>query len=281
MKDTTIITPPAPPPPPDDVLRALRRVLRPVVRLLIRSGVTFPIVLDLLRTVYIEAASADLAPGERTDSRLSILTGIHRKELRRQREQAGMEPEPAVVTLNSQIIGRWLGDPAYAAADGSPAPLPRSGPAPSFEALVASVTRDVRSRAVLDEWLAQGRASLDDDGRVQLRARAFLPQQDGQARLYYFARNLHDHAAAAAANVLSAGAAPFLERSVHYDGLGVEAAAELERQAREGANAALLDINRIALAIADRDDAAAAGPRPTRRVNIGIYVYAEDEPDAG
>ena len=39
----------------------------------------------------------------------------------------------------------------------------------------------------------------------------------------------------------------------------------------------LLDVNRAALAIADRDDAAATGSRPTRRVNFGVYVYVEDE----
>ena len=258
-------------------------MLRPLVRLLIRSGVTFPILADLLRTVYVEVAGQDLAPGERarTDSRISLLTGIHRKELRRQRAQASGEAEPAVVTLNSQIIGRWLGDPVYAAPGSGPAPLPRMGAAPSFESLVASVTRDVRSRAVLDEWLAQGRAVLEADGRVRLQVPAFLPQKDEEARLFYFARNLHDHVAAASANIEAAGAAPFLDRSVHYDGLGLEAAAELERQAREAANKVLLELNRTALAIADRDDAAAgAGPRRTRRVNFGTYVYVEDEPDA-
>jgi hypothetical protein len=234
----------------------------------------------LLRTVYVEVAAGDLAPGERqrTDSRISLLTGIHRKELRRQRAEA--TAEPAVVTLNSQILARWLGDPAYASPDGAPAPLPRTGPPPSFESLVASVTRDVRSRTVLDEWLAQGTAALGEDGRLQLRAPAVLPQADAEARLYYFARNLHDHAAAASANILATAPAPFLDRSVHYDGLGLEAAEALERHAREAANTVLLDVNRTALAIADADDALAAGPRRTRRVNLGIYVYAEDEPHA-
>jgi hypothetical protein len=268
------------PPPPDALLPALTRLLRPLVRLLIRSGVTFPILADLLRTLYVDVAAADLPERARTDSRLSLLTGIHRKELRRQRAEEGGSREPEVVTLNSQVIGRWLGDPAYTGPDRAPLNLRRTGPAPSFEALVATVTRDVRSRAVLDEWLAKGIATLDAEGFVHLHVAAFLPQEDTEARLFYFARNVHDHVAAAAANIVTSGPPPFLERSAHYDKLGVDAAAAVVRHAREAATTVLLDVNRAALAIADQDDAAASAPRQTQRVNFGVYVYVENEPDA-
>ena len=277
---STIISTAITPPPPAPLLRALTRLLRPLVRLLIRSGLTFPILADLLRTLYVEVAAADLPEQARTDSRLSLLTGIHRKELRRQRVQEGGSREPEVVTLNSQVIGRWLGDPAYTAPDRAPLKLRRTGPAPSFEALVASVTRDMRSRAVLDEWLAKGIAALDAEGFVHLHVAAFLPQEDTEARLFYFARNVHDHVAAAAANIVTSGAPPFLERSAHYDKLGVDAAAAVVRHARDAATKVLLDVNRAALAIADQDEAANPGPRRTQRVNFGVYVYLEDEPDA-
>ncbi len=265
------------PPPPDALLRPLARLLRPLVRLLIRSGITFPVLVDLLRALYVEVATRDLLPGERSrnDSRVSLLTGIHRKELRRQRVEAGDEDEPAVVTLNSQLVARWLG--SHTDTNGSPVPLPRTGPAPSFEALVMSATRDMRPRAILDEWVAQGIATLDADGMVRLQTAGFLPTENLDARLFYFARNLHDHVAAASANISAVGPAPFLDRSVHYDCLGLEAAAALEHEARDAATRLLLDVNRVALGIADQDDTLADGVRPTRRVNLGIYLYTEDE----
>jgi len=272
------------PPPPSRLLAALGRLLRPLVRLQIRAGITFPLLSDLLRTLYVEVARDDLLPDERsrTDSRISLMTGIHRKELRRQRS---VEPqlEPPVVTLNSQILALWLGAPGYTDPDGTPLSLPRNGPAPSFDSLIATVTRDLRPRAVLDDWLAQDMVTLAPDGTVTLKAKAYLPREDSEAQLFYFARNLHDHAAAAAANVTATGTPPFLDRSVHYDRLGLDAAARLEALAREAAQRLLIDINRQALAIAEADDKdAAANPRrPTRRVNLGVYLYAEDEgPDA-
>lgn len=268
------------PPPPDALLRPLTRLLRPLVRLLIRSGITFPVLADLLRELYVEVATRDLLPGERarTDSRIALLTGIHRKELRRQRLNANDDAEPAVVTLSSQLVARWLG--THADVDGNPVPLPRSGPAPSFEALVAGATRDVRPRAILDEWVAQGIVTLDADGLVRLQTVGFLPAENLEARLFYFARNLHDHVAAASANIAADGPAPFVDRSVHYDGLGLDAAAVLEREAREAATRLLVKVNKVALGIADKDDALADSVRPTRRVNLGIYLYTEDEPRA-
>ena len=271
----------AQPPPPSRLLSALARLLRPLVRLQIRAGVTFPLFADLLRSLYVEVARDDLLtdPRSRTDSRISLMTGIHRKELRRQRSPEA-EAEPPVVTRNSQILALWLGAPGYTDVAGQPLPLPRGGPAPSFDSLVATVTRDVRPRAVLDEFLAQGTITLDGDGTVRLKAEAFLPREGSEAQLFYFARNLHDHAAAAAGNVAAAGTPPFLDRSVHYDRLGIEAADALEGLAREAAQRLLVDINRQALAIAEQDDShALANPgRPTRRVNLGVYLYAEDEP---
>ena len=118
-------------PSPDLLLRALGRLLRPLVRLLIQGGVTFPALADLLRSLYVEVALRDLLtdPRSRTDSRVSLLTGVHRKEIRRQRTPA-VEPEPPSLTLSSQVIARWLGTPGLTDADGTPRPLPRSGAAP-------------------------------------------------------------------------------------------------------------------------------------------------------
>ncbi len=245
---------------------------------MIQGGVTFPLFADMVRSVYVDVARRELLPDprSRTDSRVSLLTGVHRKELRRQREPEPNQ-EPPVVTRSSLLLARWLGARPYVDAAGQPLPLPRSGPAPSFENLVESVTRDVRARAVLDEWLAQGLVSLTDTGEVRLRADAYVPREGGEAQLFYFARNLHDHLAAAAANVSDAsGQAPFLDRGVHYDGLSPEAASRLQALARDAAQKFLVEMNREALAIADAD-ASPDTDRATRRVNLGLFMFVDDD----
>jgi hypothetical protein len=80
--------------------------------------------------------------------------------------------------------------------------------------------------------------------------------------------------AAAAANVSAPGAAPFLDRSVHYDKLTPEMAQRLEAQAREVAQQSLLTVNSAALALLDGQEVPSSA---SHRVNLGVYVYVEDE----
>ena len=59
----------------------MARLLRPLVRLCIRSGMTFPAFAQLLRELFVNVAEHDFAleGKEQTDSRVSPLTGINRK----------------------------------------------------------------------------------------------------------------------------------------------------------------------------------------------------------
>lgn len=257
--------------------RPVARLLRPLVRLCVARGITFPALANLLRELYVNVAEYDfaLAGKEQTDSRVSLLTGIHRKEVRRLRGAgAPVSAVPAALSRTSRIIARWIADPRFTDTDGRPLPLPRQaeGEAPSFEALVAGVTRDLRPRAVLDEWLDRGLAVPDPEGRIVLSESAYVPKGGGEPQLYYFGRNLHDHLAASVANVV--GESPrFLERAVHYDGLSAELAARLEARAREIAMDALREANREAHAACLTD------PGGAHRWNFGVYVYAEETPE--
>ncbi|MGX9964308.1 DUF6502 family protein [Roseomonas sp. F4] len=265
------------PPPAPELLRAVARLLRPLLRLLIRAGITYPVFAELVRGLYVQVAQQQLGPAG-TDSRLSLLTGVHRKELRRLRELPPDAPEvPEVVSLGGQIVARWLGMAEFSDAAGQPLPLPRAAPPgqPSFEALVAGVTRDVRPRAVLDDWQAQGLVRLDAAERVVLQQAAFLPRAGSAAQLHYFARNLHDHIAAATHN-LAGGTPRQLERSVHYDRLPADAAQRMQALGREGAERLLVALNREMLALLEGQDPPAPGT-PTQRVNLGVYLHAEAE----
>ena len=125
---------------------------------------------------------------------------------------------------------------------------------------------------------SQGLVTVDAEERLELNVRGFVPQPGRAEQLFYFGRNLHDHIAAAGANVLATGPAPFLDRSVHYDRLPAEAVARLESLGRETAQRMLLAFNRAALAEAD---AAGDDPPPGRRINFGVYIYTDEDAPAG
>ncbi|MGY8662317.1 DUF6502 family protein [Bradyrhizobium sp. UFLA05-109] len=252
----------------------LARLLRPLVRLCIRSGMTFPALAQLLRELFVNVAEHDFAleGKEQTDSRVSLLTGIHRKEVARLRGAgAPVHEAPAAVSLTSAVIARWFAAPEFTDAKGEPLPLPRmaEGEAPSFEQLVASVTKDVRPRAVLDEWLDRGLVRINGEDEIELVEAAFVPPGENDSKWYYLGRNLHDHIAAAAENV--SGPAPrFLERAVHYNGLSPKLAKRLEARSRELAMEALQTANREARRALAKDKGGDA------RWNFGTYIYCED-----
>ncbi|WP_292416634.1 DUF6502 family protein [Mesorhizobium sp.] len=258
----------------EGVQSALNRILRPLVRLAIKCGVTFPTFVDLLRQIYVNVAEHEftLPDKQQTDSRVSLLTGVHRKEVSRLRgagAPVGVIPES--VSRTSAIVARWLADPTFTDAKGAPLPLPRmaeTGEA-SFAGLVESVTRDLRPRAVLDDWLDRKLVEIDEKDRIVLMEAAMAPRDDGEVRLYYFARNLHDHAAAAVTNIL-ADNPPFIERAVHYDGLSEELAKSLEAYSRKVAVETLLQLNRYA------NEAVKSDPGGTSRWNCGVYILTAD-----
>jgi len=271
---------PSAPIPPVILLRAIRRMARPLVRLLLRNGVTFPVFAELMRGLFIDVAAEDLLTDarSRSDSRISLLTGVHRKEIRRLREAATeVDKIPEIVTLNSAIVARWLAD-YHEETTAQPLSLPRSAPSgtASFDSLIEGVTTDIRPRAILDDWLNQGIVTIDENDHVRLNTSAFIPRPGGEEQLFFFARNLHDHIAAASENVSARDGAPYLDRTVHYDQLPPAIARRLETTARLVSERALLDINRLALELLESEPE--ADGNATARFNFGVYVYTEPEP---
>ncbi len=269
-------TPPNTPSPA--LVQALRHVLRPMVNLMLACGITYPYLADLLKTLFVQVADRDFRIDSKppTDSRVSLVSGVHRKEVNRLRQEMASDAEivPSVVSLGAQLVAVWLGSSQYLDASNRPRPLARfvsEGGDMSFEALVAAVNSDIRPRVVLDEWLRLGVVHFDEQRRVCLNVEAFIPVEGFDEKAFYFGHNLRDHAAAAVHNLIG-GDKPFLERTVHYDALSANSVAKLARQSEQVGMEALLAINKSAMAF-EKDDTADAAPR--QRMTFGIYFYSE------
>lgn len=278
----TAQTPTATPPPA--LVRALRRVLRPLVRLMLAHGVTYTYVCELLKALFVDIADKDFRIDQTppTDSRVSLVSGVHRKEVSRLRQEMAVDTEiaPTVVSLGAQLVAVWLGSPQYLDENGQPKPLARfisEGGDTSFEALVAGVNSDIRPRVVLDEWLRLGLVRYDAQMQLCLNTEAFVPTAGFDEKAAFLGHHLHDHMAAAASNLLGASK-PFLERSVHYDALSLESISVLAKQSEQLGMTALLALNKSArkLELAD-----ASSSEPRQRMTFGIYFYAEPTAPAG
>lgn len=264
----------------------LRGVLRPLVKAMIAKGVTAPAVYRLLKEVFVEVAIQDftLEGKPATDSRVSLLTGVHRKDVRALRDAAGAPGDGGRerISAMTSILGRWLADPALAGPDGAPVPLPRqSDDGPSFDALARAVNSDIRPRTVLDELIRQGVVTVEaETGLLRLRPSAVIGPADSGQKAMFFAENLGDHIAAATENLLADdGRAPYLERAVFYNRLTPGSVDRIEADARREGAEMLARLNRLAFQFqqADRDL-----PDAGERFRFGIFFFrVDEEADAG
>lgn len=267
---------------PDPLLRVLRGLIRPLVRTLIARGITAPAFYRLLKQVYVEVAAEDFRLDDTppTDSRITLLTGVHRQDVKAIREGAA-EPWEAArgkAAAFATVLGQWLARPGFVDDEGRPLPLPRSGEGASFEALVRSVSTDIRPRTVLDELLRQGLVTESADGTVALTGEAVLGPGGGgddATKVAFFATNVGDHLAAAAENLLSESP-PFLERAVFYNRLSGASVDRIEARARGLSQSVLEELNRESAALQQADRESDAGAEAaTERYRFGVYFYRE------
>ena len=262
------------------VLEQVLRVMRPFVRLLIRSGVPYQAFAGALKHVFVEAARAELADRSMppTDSAVTLLSGVHRRDVRNlgRRASSRKAQEEPPRSLPAEVIARWMSDRAYLDGNQAPRPLARSSDAAagSFDALVGSVSRDVRPRAMLDELVRLGAVREEADG-IRLLGTGFAPRQDFEELSRLFADNLRDHAAAAAANLQDEK--NFLEQSVFVDEITEQSAAQLQKVSVQAWKQAFRTVMDEAQARFDEDAVSADAGERRHRARFGVYFYTERE----
>jgi hypothetical protein len=271
----------------DIALREALRIMQPVAHMLVANGVTYPQFVRALKSTFLRAAHAELHSSDApvTDSALSLLSGVHRKDVRVMRSSDGPPPSRnRALSLAADVAVRWTRAPEYLDAQGAPRVLPLRGRMPnetSFESLVQSVSKDFHARSVLDELLRLEVAVVEHD-HVRLRAEG-AGSSDGFATLAdAFGASASAHLAAGAANLRAASHSdplPFFDQTIAVDGLSVHSSSVLQSLTRELCGSAL---SRIDAEGQTRQGQEAHGlPKEcAMRVRIGAYFYAEPVPVA-
>lgn len=261
----------------------LVRLLRPLVGYLIRRGWDYVALRDLLKVVYVaeaERQQREVSVGEPTDSQISLLTGIHRKEVKRLREEleAGESAEDQFAGRHAgaRVIATWLSSVEFL-EQGSPRILPLRAPdgIASFEALVQAARADMRAKAVLDDLIRVGAVEKDSDDKVRLVRTAYVSPQPKE-KMLFLAANVGDHLRSALHN-LSSPDDPMLERALYHDTISQEqlddARPEILKLAEDllkNANQRLMGANTIGTE---------TKPGPRKRMRLGVFYYEADSDD--
>lgn len=258
---------------------AILRLLRPLVRILLRNGVTYGAFADLAKWVFVDVAGKEFAlPGRKqTVSRISVITGLTRKEV--SRVQQIETPDDSAVSHQynraARVISGWTHDRRFSDGKDTPLVLPFEGDNPSFAELVKQYSGDMPARAVLDELLRIGAVEKESDGRLRLIARAYVPLGDESGKLNILGTDVYHLITTIDHNLQNAGAEPRFQRKVAYDNLPGEAMPQLRKLSAEKSQALLEELNRW-LREHDRDANPDVRGSGRKRAGIGIYYFEED-----
>ena len=171
------------------VIATVKRLMRPIIMLLLRNGVTYKEFALLCKSIFVEAAARDYGiRGRPTNvSRIAVLTGIDRKEVKRIKDML-QENTLALQAQSSQdritrLLTAWHRDPEFSAGDNQGRQLPVEGEHGSFQALVRRFGGDVPRQALFKEMLRVGVIARQGDGVIPLSRYFFPAQSDPEALL--------------------------------------------------------------------------------------------------
>ena len=256
------------------LVKAVSMLCKPLIRLLIEKGVSFPQFRELMKELYVEVADTHFSLDDKkpSDSRIFVLTGVHRKDIKRIRQQDKKQNSTisCSASLSGEIVARWISMPEYMDKNGNPRPLLKNKKTsePEFEQLVSSVNKDVRPKVILEEWLRLNIAHMEDN-HVILNQSAFVSNKEFNDMAYYLGHNVHDHIASCVNNIMNEDE-PMLERSVYYASLTENSVNKLRAISNKKSNDLLQHLNKQAIKFYDedkeKDDA-------NHRMRLGIYWY--------
>jgi hypothetical protein len=266
------------PPSTESVLRALRVLVRPLVRLAIKAGVKYADLDELIRSSLVAEAKAQCAENERTNgSKLSMMTGLHRKEISerlvdssisRSAESLGHSAARRVFAYWSHLVRRNKVQPTL------PVNASRKG-TKSFSEVARSIVSDVHPRSVLDELKRLGLVTEELD-QVTLLPLDFMSKSTSTEKLLVAADNAQAHLKTMIDNVL-ASRPNQLERAVWVANIhrgDAERIASLAASAWQKTKDALYEAMREAPEVEEKSNA------PRYQIRIGTYVHFDERKES-
>ncbi len=263
-----------------DFLRALRRILRPIVRLMIRSGIRYDEFVDVARGAYVESAIRDVdkdAPRPTRDQ-VARTTGIQRDRVDHYIESNVPLPsgDRIFARVETEVLHRWYTDPRYLGPTGAPLELAVTSPdGLGLKELVAQIDEQANPDSILEKLLQANSVTRLDNGLLRALSRFFIwPGEDAlrsDSMGYTVARMIetHEH------NLCSRDPENRrLERTVSTDrGISEQLLRSFHSFARERAEQFLIDLDDW---LGQRS--LSSEYQNAQRVPIGIHVFFYVEP---
>ena len=260
---------------------ALYTILKPLISLMVRNGLSFGEFSVIAKHAYIEVIEKELlASGEKaTTSSIAIITGLTRKDVAALRKnktpksELGQQQNRAI-----RVIGGWLGDPEFSKKKGKGRILDIQGKQGSFEALVNRYSGDIPYQALLKELIRSNAVEVINNDTVKLVRAAYIPSTDENSKYDLLGEDASLLISTIKHNIISGDTEPRFQRKVSYTRIPVEHLDEFKKLSNKENQKLLLKLNAW-LAQHDTDNNDNIKTSETRKVGVGIYYF--EDPSEG
>jgi len=168
------------------LLAAFRVLMGPLVRILLRQGISYAEFSEVAKAVYVEVALKDFKVSGRkaTRTRIAVMTGLTRKEVKRVIDEAVKERFELKTSFNrlGRVLVGWHTDADFTGPYGMPLELQyeTGNPnEPTFSVLVKRHSGDMSPRSILDELVRVGAIRETDVGWFRVMRREYIPEAQG------------------------------------------------------------------------------------------------------
>jgi hypothetical protein len=271
----------------DALLSALETILRPIVKLLLQSGISYSEFASVAKTVFVHVATAGYKRRGRPAnfSQVSAMTGISRKEVSRIRNAESENrwtPSMEASPVNT-ILHEWHFDPDFSDGAGNAHALPFEGPR-SFSTLVARYIGDIPAGAMRSTLQKSGLLTQGPSGLLSVSQAFFYPRKFDEDFIRQMAFSLSNLGSTVVHNATlhqrtelpdhKKAELSRLERGVWSEHLSEEGVAEFKAWVERAAPRFLEEANHlIGKAELPREDWRTT---PPHAVGVGIFYYEED-----
>ena len=267
------------------LLAAFRVLMGPLVRILLRQGISYAEFSEVAKAVYVEVALKDFKVSGRraTRTRIAVMTGLTRKEVKRVIDEAVKERFELKTSFNrlGRVLVGWHTDADFTGPYGMPLELEyeTGNPnEPTFSVLVKRHSGDMSPRSILDELVRVGAIRETEVGWFRVMRREYIPEAQGAHTFERTGVVVRNFVNTVEFNMtkLAPGKGRFERHVTADDGIRREDLPKFDHYLRERCQVLLEEI----------DNWLAGLPKPDPKIGddvihtgIGIYHYMSHEQD--
>lgn len=253
---------------------AVAAIMRPLIRFWMKKGYSFQAFEEIIRWLFVDIAEKDfqLPDKKQTDSRISVVTGLTRHQVKHYRSiPLEDSPEKAKSNRSTRVLTGWMSNEKYH-DDNGPKVLDIESGENNFGDLVSEFGGDISPKAVLDDLVHQNQVEYVDKTRVKLVAKGYVPTKDEKAIIEIFG---HDAAALIETldyNLNSEDGTTRFQKKVCYDNIPTEFIDEFKKLSGKKAQKLLEELNEVLSKKQTSDDK----NENSRKLGMGIYYFEQD-----